>query len=193
MKKENSLSVTVAIMVSTFMVSGCAVKTYNATQDRVDQELSVGNRGYIMGSAPRDSEQKPRKTTRTTKVIEIEMGSPRKYETKKVETIKTEEVPAYETLVHQEKTLPTTTQIYQEEEKIAPQISSKEPIVFQKYTVQKEDTLQKISQKFFGTTKKWMKIFEVNKAELKSPNKIYPGQVINIPVEGMAATQENLK
>ena len=48
------------------------------------------------------------------------------------------------------------------------------------YTVQKGDTLQKISMKFFGTTKKWPKIFEDNKDKLKSHEKIYPGQVIKI-------------
>lgn len=193
MKKETSLSVTVAIMVSTFMVSGCAVRTYNQTQNRVDQELSTGNRGYIMGGAPRDSEQKPRKTTRTTRVLEIEMGSPRKQETTKTETIKNEEAAAYEPSV-QEETSPTTTPIIQEEVKKTeiPALSN-ESSALQKYTVQKGDTLQKISQKFFGTTKKWVKIFEINKAELKSPNKIYPGMVINIPIEAAANTQENLK
>jgi len=56
-------------------------------------------------------------------------------------------------------------------------------VSMEKYTVQKGDTLQKISQKFFGTTKKWYKIYEANRDVLKSPDKIYPGQVINIPVE----------
>ena len=49
------------------------------------------------------------------------------------------------------------------------------------YTVQKNDTLQKISQKFYGTTKKWMKLFEVNKEVLKSPDKVYPGITIKVP------------
>lgn len=193
MKKEVSLSFTAVIMVSTFMVSGCAVRTYNQTQDRVDQELTSGNRGYIMGSAPRESAQKPRKTTRTTKVIEIEMGSPRKQETKTVETIKTEETLPYKPSV-QEETPSVSAQTYlQEEKQVEPQVPLNEPAAFQKYTVQKGDTLQKISQQFFGTTKKWVKIYEINKSELKSPNKIYPGMVINIPAETVTNTQENLK
>ncbi|RJO64369.1 MAG: LysM peptidoglycan-binding domain-containing protein [Candidatus Omnitrophota bacterium] len=60
---------------------------------------------------------------------------------------------------------------------------------FQNYKVQKSDTLQKISLKFFGTTKKWQKIFEANKNTLKAPNKIYPGQTLVIPVEGPVATE----
>lgn len=63
----------------------------------------------------------------------------------------------------------------------------------EKYTIQKGDTLQKISQKFYGTTKKWNKIFEANKDKLKAPNKIYPGQVIDIPVESLKEPVENLK
>ena len=64
---------------------------------------------------------------------------------------------------------------------------------FQKYTVEKWDTLQKISQKFYGTTKRWKKIFEANTDVLKSPNSIRPGQSVNIPVEGLKEPKENLK
>ena len=38
-----------------------------------------------------------------------------------------------------------------------------------KYIVQKGDTLQKISKKFFGTTKKWPKLYDANKDVLKGP------------------------
>ncbi|PIQ88790.1 MAG: hypothetical protein COV72_06520 [Candidatus Omnitrophica bacterium CG11_big_fil_rev_8_21_14_0_20_42_13] len=52
---------------------------------------------------------------------------------------------------------------------------------FKEYTVEKNDTLQKISQKFYGTTKKWKKIYDANTDTLKSPDKVYPGQKLNIP------------
>ncbi|NQS99473.1 MAG: LysM peptidoglycan-binding domain-containing protein [Candidatus Omnitrophica bacterium] len=54
-------------------------------------------------------------------------------------------------------------------------------VVLQTYKVRKGDTLQKISQKFYGTTKKWSALFEANKDRLKSPDKVYPGQLLNIP------------
>ena len=54
---------------------------------------------------------------------------------------------------------------------------------YQDYKVRKNDTLQKISYKFYGTTRKWMKIFEANKDKLKTPDKIFPGMTIRIPVE----------
>jgi nucleoid-associated protein YgaU len=66
----------------------------------------------------------------------------------------------------------------------------------EKYKVQKGDTLQKISQKFYGTTKKWQKIYEANKDTLKGPDKLYPGRTINIPVDSagkLKEPSENLK
>jgi nucleoid-associated protein YgaU len=68
-----------------------------------------------------------------------------------------------------------------------------EPVNTEKYTVGKGDTLQKISQRYYGTTKKWNKIFEANKEKLKAPNKVYPGQILDIPVEGIKDTKTNLK
>lgn len=49
------------------------------------------------------------------------------------------------------------------------------------YTVQKKDTLQKISQKFYGTTKKWSELYKANRNVLKDANHVYPGEVIVIP------------
>jgi len=50
------------------------------------------------------------------------------------------------------------------------------------YTIQKGDTLQKISRKFYGTTRKWKMIFNENQAKLKSPDKIRPGMQIKVPL-----------
>ena len=49
------------------------------------------------------------------------------------------------------------------------------------YTVQKGDTLSKISKQFYGDPNKYMQIFEANKPMLTHPDKIYPGQVLRIP------------
>ena len=69
------------------------------------------------------------------------------------------------------------------------------------YTVEKNDTLQKISKKFYGTTKNWPKIYEANKDVLRSPDKLYAGQNLRIPSTGelktetveLIETKENLK
>ena len=49
------------------------------------------------------------------------------------------------------------------------------------HTVVKGDTLSAISLKYYGDANQYTKIFEANKSLLKDPDKIYPGQVLNIP------------
>jgi nucleoid-associated protein YgaU len=49
------------------------------------------------------------------------------------------------------------------------------------YTVQRGDTLQKISQKFYGTTRSWQKIYDANRGKIKKPDVIVVGTVIKIP------------
>jgi LysM repeat protein len=161
-----------------FVLSGCVVRTYPLTKERVDQDL-IGNRGYLQGQVPSE-EVKERKTTRTTQVVEVELHSP----------IKFERMPKAKIA---EKTEDKTTWGNRGyiTESTTPEIA--EPANIEKYTIQKGDTLQKISKKFYGTTKKWNKIFQANQDKLKAPNKIYPGQVINVPVEPLKETKENLK
>ena len=165
---------------SIFLLSGCVVRTYSITRDRVDQDLNAGNRGYLMGTAPQ-GEEKERTGSRTTQVVEVELRSPLKFEkTRKIQanTLKAETNMGNQGYVTG-----------------APLNETESPVTFEKYTVEKNDTLQKISQKFYGTTKKWTKIFDANKDSLKTPNKIRPGQILNIPVlqESMKETKENLK
>ena len=51
------------------------------------------------------------------------------------------------------------------------------------YTVKSGDTLSAISKQVYGNANLYNKIFEANKPMLKSPDKIYPGQVLRIPEE----------
>ena len=174
----------ICVLTSTLALSGCVARTYNLTRDRIDQDLSStsGNRGYIMGQAP---EPKERPTTRTTRVFEIELGSSKK---------STVVCPATTPLAINTNEEPTL--IREQETQIDSAIQSSE-----KYTVGKNDTLQKISKKFYGTTKKWHKIYEANKDVLRGPDKLYPGQTLNIPSAGILKTspekmeepKENLK
>lgn len=164
MKRFNVLFL--LLVLSTFVLSGCVVRTYQATKDRVDQDLTGGNRGYLMANAPQYNDQ-ARKSTRTTQVVEIELHPPFKFEKSKKGAAPVQEQAVYE------ESMDTGFA-----ESVEPEM---EAVGSEQYTVQKNDTLQKISQKFYGTTKKWMKIFEANKETLKSPDKIRPGQTINIP------------
>lgn len=51
------------------------------------------------------------------------------------------------------------------------------------YTVKAGDTLSAIAKQVYGNANLYNKIFEANKPMLKSPDKIYPGQVLRIPEE----------
>ncbi len=50
------------------------------------------------------------------------------------------------------------------------------------HTVVSGDSLSKIAKKYYGNAMKYPVIFEANKPMLKSPDLIYPGQVLRIPV-----------
>ncbi len=49
------------------------------------------------------------------------------------------------------------------------------------HTVEKGDTLSKISKKYYGNPMKYTVIFEANKPMLTDPDLIYAGQVLRIP------------
>ncbi len=172
----------ICILASTFALSGCVARTYNLTRDRVDQDLSStsGNRGYLMGKAP---EPKERTTTRNVRIFEIELGKSKGSNVA---------CPATTPLTNAtEEPIMAQNQGTQNEAAVGN---------FEKYTVAKNDTLQKISKKLYGTTKKWTKIYEANKDVLRGPDKLYPGQVLNVPSAELKAgaeksvdTKENLK
>lgn len=170
-----------------FVLSGCVVRSYPLTRERVDQDLAAGNRGYLQGQGSSEG-AKERKTTRTTQVVEVELHSP----------IKFERIPKTKIAEKTEDKTVWGNRGYITENP-APDIAEPTPLTvvsqafIEKYTIQKGDTLEEISQKFYGTTKKWNKIFQANKDKLKAPNKIYPGQVIDVPVAPLKESKENLK
>jgi LysM repeat protein len=154
-------------------LSGCVVRTYPLTRDRVDQDLNLGNRGFVSGEAKLEDTERP--TTRTTQVVEVELRSPLRFE--KCPKTKTTQVVASEPSSDLEGNKGFIS------ESIVPEAATTNEGGLQQYTVQKGDTLQKISRKFYGTTKKWQKLYELNQDTLSSPNKLKPGQVINVPMQ----------
>lgn len=51
------------------------------------------------------------------------------------------------------------------------------------YEVKSGDTLSKIAKNFYGDANRYSAIFEANKPMLSDPDKIYPGQMLRIPVQ----------
>ncbi len=52
------------------------------------------------------------------------------------------------------------------------------------YTVVAGDSLSKIAKREYGDASKWPKIYDANRDQIKNPDLIHPGQVLNLPREG---------
>lgn len=65
------------------------------------------------------------------------------------------------------------------EEEIEAETEAEEEYIY--YTVVKGDCLWKIARKYLGSGARYMEIYELNKDILKSPDRIYIGQVLKIP------------
>jgi len=155
--------------------AGCArIQTKVVEKPRVDQEIQ-GNRGYLKGSGP---EGGPRSSTRQMLETNIELPTG-------------EELNPWRK--HPKESAPAVTRASRAQEpmepaeSIPPIVESPEsesvstPEAGTTYVVQKGDTLQKIAQKFYGSSKKWYQIYKANKETLKTPDRIRPGQKLVIP------------
>ncbi len=56
-------------------------------------------------------------------------------------------------------------------------------LTYKNYKVQKNDTLQKISKKFYDSYSKWKPIYEANKDVITNPDVLQPGMSLKIPVQ----------
>jgi nucleoid-associated protein YgaU len=53
---------------------------------------------------------------------------------------------------------------------------------FEQYEVQSGDTLRTIADGFYGDADLWNRLFEANRDQIIDPNRIFPGQVLRVPV-----------
>ena len=144
-------------------------------KQRVDQDLSSGNRGVLFGE-PKVTEDESRKTTRVMQVIEFELPA----DTRQEAMVAT---PGEAVVSTPDTTAPVVLESTQEPSVVVGPAESATLITMKDYTVREGDTLQKISQRFYGTTKRWNEIYKANQTVLKAPDQIYPGQVIKIPLK----------
>ncbi len=186
------LSRFLCLMMVLVFAAGCGIKaqTYVMTKDRVGIEKGNGNAGYLTGT-PQYIE--PVKKTRKIYVLELTKAIPEK-EVKKIEqevrtTTQTNvetSVPAFreETSVKHGSNKIVIPPI-DDEKSAAKEITvgknSVGPTEATSYTVQKDDTLQKIAKKYYGTYSAWLKIYNANKEKIKNPNVVRPGIVLTLP------------
>lgn len=152
--------------------AGCArINTQVVDKPRVDQESS-GNRGYLRGSGPATSSG-----TKTRKMIQTDIELPTVDEMNPWRKKPAAPVVA--------PAAPTPVQPSWEEPAMEPEPEmepvSAPSVSYKSYTVKKGDTLEKISKKFYGTTRKWRRIYDANRDVLKSPDRLYAGQELRIP------------
>ncbi|MBD3264711.1 MAG: LysM peptidoglycan-binding domain-containing protein [Candidatus Omnitrophica bacterium] len=152
------------------LLAGCmTVRTYTIEKPRTDTEVE-GNRGYLSGQPSQEVKESKLGETRKVSVVEIEFGSgggaeeTKEYSFAEPRTLEEESFEA-EGVEVEELALPLEAEVPE----------------YEYYTVQKNDTLQKISKKFYGTTRKWIKIFDYNKDVLENPDKLKIGVELKIP------------
>ena len=194
-----------ALLTLVIFAAGCGIeaRTYVMTKDRVGLDQTGGNGGCVVGKCP----PPPPPTERTRKVYVLELTKPvpesevQKIEATAVGAIADASTPATAPAAPVDNTpaAPDTAQAAAATQPVIPVIGD-EPAaaspaavasqdanagvasVPQTYTVQKDDTLQKISKKLFGSYGKWYKIYEANKKKIKNPNILKPGTVLTVPV-----------
>ncbi|MBN3038846.1 MAG: LysM peptidoglycan-binding domain-containing protein [Candidatus Omnitrophica bacterium] len=212
MKRLSWLLLFAFISIQVLGCAGTTVRHSTSREPRVDQEIA-GNRGFIYGhpsSPPKEPTFKDRKVYR----VEIEVPelpwnvdkgeiTVERQKTKKLSQAPQadEDIEDQAAWGNQGYLMGTPAQESEETEEY--DIEQKEPARTSKvtmpvkskvisedtaktttYTVKKGDTLQKISQKFYGTTKKWNMLYQANKQVLENPDKVFPGQTLNIPELG---------
>jgi len=195
------LNKNLALITLVVFAAGCGLetRTYVMTKDRVGLDQGNGNGGCVVGKCPPSTA--PKETTRKVYVLEITKPVPesevQKIESTAVDAITetadkppvAEAAPVASAPAASDNVSPSSAQVVVpvigetpgNTPTPAPAVDNGGNVQAQTYTVQKDDTLQKISKKVFGSYGKWYKIYEANKDKIKNPNVLQPGTVLNIP------------
>ena len=170
------------LIVSAFG-AGCGLhaQSYIMTKQRVGIEKGSGNAGYLAGT-PQYME--PQRKTRKVYVLEITKAIPES-EVKKIKQ-QTDDTKV-DTAIHVTQP-PAPAPMERAHNKIViPRIEDESstapsgPTQVTTYTVLKDDTLQKIAKKIYGSYGEWLKIYNANKDKITNPNFLRPGTVLTIP------------
>lgn len=166
-------------LIGVIFLSGCLVRSYKVQKPRTDLDIS-GNRGYLSGSGKEpDPSVKQGKDTRTVTVFEVEFGPTRdRRKTPKEkpcpEAVEGEDIDIFDEEIESEPIGPREGPVTE------PEVTGDKK-EYTSYKVQKGDTLQKISKKFYGTTKKWPMLYKENRKVIKNPDRLSIGDILRIP------------
>lgn len=174
-------------------------RAYMANKEREDQDMSEGNFGYLSGT-PQPVDRSNVKKTREVYVVEFTKNPPEPKEIADFKIPERKHLPPREEPIEARPEpkrieIPSFDDVDSSSARPEPQAQAG----FVDYTVQKNDTLQKISKKFYDSYKKWPRIYEANKGVIPNPNSIKAGITLKIPMDGVVSAApaepaaENLK
>jgi ABC-type nitrate/sulfonate/bicarbonate transport system substrate-binding protein/LysM repeat protein len=83
----------------------------------------------------------------------------------------------------EDKVKPAAKQVPSASDKAQVSVQTPKQSGAQQYTVKAGDTLSRLAEQFYNSSKKWERIFEANKDVLKNPNYIYVGMKLLIPTD----------
>jgi len=184
-----------SVIFMIMFMTGCAstkdieVRGYVDVRDRLDQGMEEGNVGYISGT-PQPEDRGDIRKTRKVYVLEVSKEADGDEEAVMVEGADAEagqELDTSEEYDEEEPELmlpPKESRVMEEDSPTdhpyQPDAASPATV---SYTIQKDDTMQKISKKFYDSYSKWPRIYDANRDVIGNPDTIQPGTVIQIPMD----------
>ncbi len=174
-----------AFLFIVLLASGCSsskvrVRSYLQEKPRVDQKMS-GNSGYLLGT-PKADDAQDKKTTRKIYVLEFSKTAPDQQGSSNGGIIKYKRDAGLDSTAQDIRTTGLTqVDLPSSSGDLVGTVVVENSVV--EYIVEKDDTLQKISKKFYGEYSKWPQIYENNKDAIENPDFVRPGTVLKIPME----------
>ena len=174
------VGITAAVFLTGCSSSGVSARSYVKVKERVDQEMTGGNYGYFQGT-PVAADRSNLAKTRNVYVMEFTKETPQE-DGSSVIVLPPRKV--YESTPEPESTVSPQSKsvVLPSLDDVDTAAGQHEP-KFVDYKIEKDDTLQKISKKFYDSYSKWTRIYDANKEAIKDPNHIKPGMTLRIPVE----------
>jgi len=192
------------VILAVMFAYGCTasknveVRRYIEVKDRVDQDMDEGNAGFLAGTPQPEDRSEIRKTR---KIYVVEVSQETEGEGTEEEVILEEsgygmEGTGFEGAeeIQESDVFDGTVEYDAAEATKMRDVASTNfadtgdadmaaSMSLVEYKVEKDDTLQKISKKFYDSYSKWPKIYELNKDVISDPDRIKPGIILQIPVE----------